>query len=92
MRENCFIGELHTHQPHISLPFFFFLSFISFEILCSSGCPEIHYVDETGPESPEIRPCLCLLGVGVKDIYHHTQLVYCLQISLKKRLHKPNKP
>lgn len=68
MLDNCFICELHP-SPIPTPPLVFV-----FETLYSSDWSEIHYGDQADPEFQR-RTCRCLLGVGVKDIHHYTQLV-----------------
>lgn len=42
-------------------------------MFCTSKCPGTHYVDYVGLELTEIRRPASLLGIGTKDMYHHTR-------------------
>jgi hypothetical protein len=56
----------------------FWLSFLLFSFLfwgrvflCSPFCPATRNVDQPGLQSKQRSTCFCLLGVGIKGLYHH---------------------
>jgi hypothetical protein len=49
---------------------------LSYSVLFGPGCTRILCADQAGLEltdsaSASLPPCLCLLSVGIKGVYHH---------------------